>query len=62
MNTAMNSMMLIAAWMAGLFIIIIFVLSAVAWVVWTVLSVAKVELEYQWEMHKLRSYMKKGRR
>ena len=61
MNTAMNSMMLIAAWIIGLFIII-FVLSAVAWVVWTVLSVAKVELEYQWEMHKLRSYMKKGRR
>ena len=57
----MNTMMLIAAWIVGLFFIIV-VLSAVAWAVWTVLSVAKVELEYQWEMHKLRSYMKKGRR
>ena len=61
MNIAMNSMVNIAAWIIGLFFIIV-VLSLIAWAVWTALSVAKVELEYQWEMHKLRSYMKKGRR
>ena len=61
MNTAMNTMMLIAAWIVSLFFIIV-VLSCIAWAVWTALSIAKVELEYQWQMHKLRSYMKKGRR